>query len=252
MTITWANSNGWADSSGDLDDPKANHTEDGLTDFGRNVIREINCPGMMVDISHVSDRTFSRILDTSRAPVFASHSSAQALTASPRNLTDEMLRAVAHSGGTGSQGGLVMVNFYSAFIGESWRQAWQALAPEMEAARDAETARWKAEGKPVPWAVTAARERERAAKIPRPPLSLLIDHIVRVAGIDHVGLGSDFDVMPLLPEGPDSATDLPKITAALMERGYSQKDCRRILARNFLRFFREVEETGRRLQRKSR
>jgi len=254
MTITWANSNDWADSSGDVDDPKVSHTRDGLTEFGTSVIQEMNRLGMMVDISHVADRTFSRILDASRAPVFASHSSARALTQSPRNLTDDMLRDVARSGSAGSGGGLVMVNFYSAFISERWRKEWQALRPEMEAEREAEERRWKAEGKLVPYAVTVARDREWAAKISRPPLEDLIDHIdhiANVAGIDHVGLGSDFDGMPALPEGLDSAADLPKITAALMERGYSAEDCRMILGGNFLRFFREVEEAGRMLRRDS-
>ncbi len=255
MTITWANSNGWADSSGDVDDPTVQHTQDGLTEFGERVILEMNLLGMMVDISHVADTTFSRILEMTRAPVFASHSSARALTHSPRNLTDDMLKTVAHSGGSGSQGGVVMVNFYSAFISESWRQAWQALRPELEADRQAEEARWKAEGKPVPYAVTAAQDRQWAAKIPRPPLSELIDHIdhiARVAGIDHVGLGSDFDGMPALPEGLDSAADLAKITAALLERGHTAEDCRKILGGNFLRFFREVEEKAQQLRRDSR
>jgi membrane dipeptidase len=253
MTITWANSNGWADSSGDIDTPQVQHTGDGLTEFGQSVIREMNRLGMMVDVSHVADTTFYRVLEASRAPIFASHSSARALTQSPRNLTDEMLQAVAQSGG--GQGGLVMVNFYSAFISESWRQAWQAMGPEMEAAREAVNARWKAEGKLIPYALAAAQDRAWAAKLPRPPLSDLmdhIDHVAKVAGIDHVGLGSDFDGMPSLPEGLDSAADLPKITAGLLERGYSAEDCGKILGQNFLRFFREVEEAGRKLRRDAR
>ncbi len=255
MTITWANSNGWADSSGDIDDAKVQHTNDGLTEFGQDVIVEMNRLGMMVDLSHVADRTFARILDASRAPVFASHSSARALTQSPRNLTDEMLRDIAHSGGPGSEGGLVMVNFYSAFISEGWRKSWQALRPAVEAEREEEDARWRAKGQVVPYAVINARDRASAAKIPRPPLGDLVDHIdhtVQVAGIDHVGLGSDFDGMPALPAGLDSAADLPKITVALMERGYSPESCRKILGENLLRFFREVEETGRQLRRDSR
>src|SRR6202522_2842565 len=115
MTLTWANSNGWADSSGDIDDPNVTHTKDGLSDFGKDVVYEMNRLGMMVDISHVSDKTFYRAVITSRAPVFASHSSARALDAAPRNMTDDMLRAVARSGGPTSKGGVVMVNFYSGF-----------------------------------------------------------------------------------------------------------------------------------------
>jgi membrane dipeptidase len=255
MTLTWTNSNGWADSSGDIDTPKTPHTEDGLTEFGCDVIREMNRLGMMVDISHVSDKTFYRVLETSRAPIFASHSSARALTQSARNLTDEMLRAVAQSGGPGSQGGLTMVNFYSAFLSESWRQAWQALDPEVEAARAAQMAQWQAAGMRVTREMICGIYPQWTARIPRPPFSVLIDridHIARVAGVDHVGLGSDFDGIASLPEGIDSAADLPKITAALLERGYSAEDCRKILGGNFLRFFREVEEFGRRRQSDSR
>jgi membrane dipeptidase len=251
MTLTWSNSNGWADSSGDVDDPKVKHTEDGLSDFGKDVVYEMNRLGMMVDISHVSDKTFYRAVITSRAPVFASHSSARALTAAPRNMTDDMLRAVARSGGPSSKGGVVMVNFYSAFISDAWRNAWMAQAAERQAAEKAQIDQWKAEGKTVTYEMTDAMDKEWAAKIARPPLSMLIDHIdhiAKVAGIDHVGLGSDFDGIPSSPEGIDSAADLPKITASLMERGYSPEDCRKILGENFLRFFREVQATARQLR----
>jgi len=251
MTLTWANSNGWADSSGDADDPTVQHTPDGLSDFGKNVVYEMNRMGMMVDISHVSDKTFYRTVITSRAPVFASHSSARALCNSPRNMTDDMLRAVARSGGPGSHGGVVMVNFYSGFISDAWREAWNAQAPLRQAAENAQIVQWKAEGKVITWEMIDRIDRQWAAKIPRPPLSMLIDHIdhiAKVAGIDHVGLGSDFDGIPSTPEGIDSAADLPKITAALMARGYSAQDCRKILGGNFLRFFREVQATARELQ----
>ncbi|MGA8107962.1 MAG: dipeptidase [Acidobacteriaceae bacterium] len=251
MTLTWSNSNDWADSSGDADDPNVHHTQDGLTDFGKDVVYEMNRLGMMVDISHVSDKTFYRTVITSRAPVFASHSSARALTAAPRNMTDDMLRAVARSGGPSSHGGVVMVNFYSGFISDAWRNAWNAQAPERQAAEAAQVAQWKAEGRTITYAMTDALDKQWAAKIPRPPLSDLIDHIdhvAKVAGIDHVGLGSDFDGIPSSPEGIDSAADLPKITAALMARGYSAEDCRRILGENFLRFFRDVEATAHQLQ----
>ncbi|HEY1498845.1 MAG TPA: dipeptidase [Acidobacteriaceae bacterium] len=251
MTLTWSNSNDWADSSGDADDPKVKHTEDGLTDFGKDVVYEMNRMGMAVDISHVSDKTFYRAVITSRAPVFASHSSARALSSAPRNMTDDMLRAVARSGGPHSKGGVVMVNFYSGFISDEWRNAWAAQAKERQAAEDAQVAQWKAEGKTITYGMTDAMDKEWAARIPRPPLSLLIDHIdhvAKVAGIDHVGLGSDFDGIPSSPEGMDSAADLPKITAALMARGYSAEDCRKILGGNFLRFFRDVQATAKDLQ----
>jgi membrane dipeptidase len=251
MTLTWSNSNDWADSSGDADDANVKHTQDGLTDFGKDVVYEMNRLGMMVDISHVSDKTFYRAVITSRAPVFASHSSARALCAAPRNMTDDMLRAVARSGGPNSKGGVVMVNFYSGFISDAWRNAWNAQAPERQAAEKARIAQWKSEGRTITYAMTDGLDRQWAAKIPRPPFSMLIDHIdhiAKVAGIDHVGLGSDFDGIPSSVEGIDSAADLPKITAALMARGYSAEDCRKILGLNFLRFFREVQATAQRLQ----
>lgn len=254
MTLTWSNSNDWADSSGDINDPKVKHTENGLTDFGVNVVHEMNRLGMMVDISHVSDETFYRAADVSRAPVFASHSSARALTDAPRNMTDNMLRAVAHSGGPNSKGGVVMVNFYSAFVSDAWRKAWNGQTVERNAARDRQVAVWKSAGTTITHQMNDALDKEWAAKIPRPLLSALIDHIdhvAKVAGIDHVGLGSDFDGIPSSPEGIDSSADLPKITAALLARGYSAEDCRRILGRNFLRFFREVQATANRLQAES-
>jgi membrane dipeptidase len=255
MTLTWSNSNDWADSSGDIDDKNVKHTQDGLSDFGKDVVFEMNKLGMMVDISHVADKTFYRTVITSRAPVFASHSSARALAAAPRNMTDDMLRAVARSGGPTSHGGLVMVNFYSAFLSDEWRKAWEAQAPERKAAEAEEIARQKAAGKPADGSAIGAIDKQFAAKIPRPPLSLLIDHIdhiAKVAGVDHVGLGSDFDGISSAPEGLNSAADLPKITAALMARGYSAADCEKILGGNFLRFFREVQATAKELQAQER
>jgi membrane dipeptidase len=245
MTLTWSNSNDWADSSGDIDDPKVHHTQEGLTEFGKDVVYEMNRLGMMVDISHVSDKTFYRTLILSRAPVIASHSSARALTNHPRNMTDDMLRALANNGG------VVQANFYSAFISETWRKAWDAQKPEREAAEKAAEEKAKAEGKPMTYGQEDALDRQWAAKIPRPPLSDLIDHIdhmVKVAGIDHVGIGSDFDGIPSAPEGIDSAADLPKITAALKQRGYSEADCQKIMSGNLLRVFAEVEKVSKQLQ----
>jgi len=256
MTLTWSNSNNWADSSGDSDDKAVPHTTDGLTEFGKDVVYEMNRLGMMVDISHVSDRTFYRTLNISRAPVIASHSSARALCDAPRNMTDDMLRAIARYGGPDSKGGVVQVNFYSGFISQDYRNAQKAVEPEMKKAVEALKDKAKAEGKEVPYAEIDKLERQYADRIPRPPLSLLIDHIdhiAKVAGVDHVGLGSDFDgVSGQLPEGLDSAADLPKITAALMARGYSAEDCRKILGGNLLRVFREVEQVSKQLQAENR
>ncbi len=256
MTLTWSNSNGWADSSGDIDDPTVPHTKEGLTEFGKDVVYEMNRLGMMVDISHVSDRTFYRTLVITRAPVIASHSSARALCDAPRNMTDDMLRAVARSGGPDSKGGVVQVNFYSGFISQAYRDEQKKIEPEMKKAVQDLKDKYKAEGKEAPDAEIDKLQRQFADRIPRPPLSMLIDHIdhiAKVAGVDHVGLGSDFDgVSGQLPEGLDSPADLPKITAALMARGYSAEDCRKILGGNLLRVFREVEQVSKQLQAENR
>jgi membrane dipeptidase len=249
MTLTWANSNGWADSSGDIDDPKVPHTKDGLSEFGKDVVYEMNRLGMMVDISHVSDKTFYRTLIISRAPVIASHSSARALANHPRNMDDNMLRAV------GQYGGIVMVNFYSSFLSDEYRNAVKAKEPAIKQAIEAEKARLTAEGKPIPSELEDTITRKMTADVPRPPLSVLIDHIdhvAKIAGIDHVGLGSDFDGIPSSPEGMDSAADLPKITQMLMARGYSAEDMRKILGGNFLKVFEKVQEVSRQLQAQSR
>ena len=256
MTLTWANSNDWADSSGDIDDTSIPHTKEGLTEFGKDVVYEMNRLGMMVDISHVSDRTFFRTLVISRAPVIASHSDARALCNVPRNMTDDMLRAVARSGGPNSKGGVIQVNFYSGFLSQAYSDAAKALEPEMKKAIQALKDKAIAEGKPVPYAEIEKLQRQYGDRIPRPPFSVLIDHIdhiAKVAGVDHVGLGSDFDgISGQLPEGIDSAADLPKITEALMARGYSAEDCRKILGGNLLRVFREVEQVAKELQAENR
>jgi membrane dipeptidase len=256
MTLTWSNSNGWADSSGDINDTSIPHTKEGLNEFGKDVVYEMNRLGMMVDISHVSDRTFYRTLIISRAPVIASHSAARALCDAPRNMTDDMLRSAANSGGPGSKGGVIQVNFYSGFISQDYRNAQKAMEPEMNKAVQALKDKYRAEGKEAPPDEVEKLQRQFADRIPRPPLKLLIDHIdhiAKVAGVDHVGLGSDFDgVNGQLPEGIDSPADIPKITEALMERGYSAEDCRKILGGNLLRVFHEVEEVSKQLQAENR
>jgi len=256
MTLTWSNSNGWADSSGDIDNPSVAHTKEGLSEFGKDVVYEMNKLGMMVDISHVSDRTFFRTLVITRAPVIASHSSARALCDAPRNMTDDMLRAVANSGGPGSKGGVVQVNFYSGFISQAYRDAQKAQKPELDKAIQDLKDKFKAEGKEPTYEDISKVERQFSDRIPRPPLSVLIDHIdhiAKVAGVDHVGLGSDFDgVSGQLPQEIDSVADLPKITAALMERGYSAEDCRKILGGNLLRVFKEVQAVAKELQAEDR
>jgi membrane dipeptidase len=251
MTLTWNNSNGWADSSGDADNQSIPHTEGGLSEFGEQVIREMNRLGMMVDISHISDRTFHRVLVVSRAPVIASHSSARALCNAPRNLSDDMIRAVAQSGGPQSGGGVVMVNFYSAFISQQYLDALRAVEPECNRMVQALKDEAAAQSRPIPWDEIRKLRLTFANHIPRPPFSALIDHIdhvARIGGVDHVGIGSDFDgIGSQLPQGMDSPADLPRITAALMDRGYSVEDCRKILGGNLLRVFSEAERVSHRL-----
>ncbi len=237
MTLTWSNTNDWADSSGDIDDTTVTH-HNGLTPFGKQVVAEMNRLGMMVDISHVADKTFWDVIEITRAPVIASHSSARALTNAPRNMTDDMLRAVAKNNG------VVMVNFFPAFIDEQWRQAWNAQKPERQKAQDALEAEYKSKGLPVPYAASDKIDREFAEKIGRAPFESLInhfDHVIKVAGIDHVGIGTDFDGIPVPPAGIDSAADLPKVTAALMARGYTAEDMQKLLGGNLLRVFAAVQ-----------
>jgi membrane dipeptidase len=245
MTLSWSNTNEWADSSGDIDDAKIQH-HNGLTDFGKQVVLEMNRLGMMVDISHVADKTFFDVLAVTKAPVIASHSSARALVNAPRNMTDDMLRAVTKNGG------VVQVNFYSGFVDEDFRKAMESQAKDQAAAIQKYVDALKAQGKPVNYIEVNRIEREWMAKIPRPAFKALIDHIdhiAKVAGVDHVGLGSDFDgVSGATPQGMDSAADLPKITQALLNRGYSVDDIKKILGGNTLRVFRQVETVSREMQ----
>ena len=237
MSLTWSNTNNWADSSGDIDDPNVQH-HNGLTPFGKQVVAEMNRLGIMVDVSHVSDKTFWDVIAATRAPIIASHSSARVLTNAPRNLTDEMLLAMKKNSG------VVMINFFPAFIDEKWRQAWNAQRPERKKAQDAMEADYKSKGLPVPYLASHTIDREFAAKIGRAPFNSLIDHfdhIIKVAGIDHIGIGTDFDGIPVPPDGIDSAADLPKITAALMARGYTADDMKKLLGGNLLRVFSDVQ-----------
>lgn len=201
MTLTWNNGNAWAGAAAGLN----NTSSGGLTDRGREFVREMNRLGILVDISHVSDSTFFDAVATSAYPVIASHSSARALNRHRRNLSDDQLRAIARNGG------VVNVNFYSAFIDSAFLERSEALAGNDAAIR----------------------------ALPRPSLSVLLDHfehVIRVAGIDHVGIGSDFDgVGGLLPQGMDDVTRLPLIAQGLLDRGYSEADVKKVLGGNMLR-----------------
>lgn len=232
MTLTWANANDWCGSSG------AGANSMGLTTFGRDVVREINRLGVMVDVSHVSDAAFRDVLETSSAPVIASHSSARALCDAARNLTDDMVRALA------AKGGLVMVNFFAAFLSDAWRHGWNSLKPAMETALQPLREKYRDRGVPMPFFEEVAVERAFARKLPPVPFSVLVDHfehLLRVAGPQHVGIGSDFDGIALSVEGMETAADLPKITAGLLQRGWQASDLRGMLGENLLRVMADVE-----------
>jgi membrane dipeptidase len=202
MTLTHTNTNGWADSSGDLRD-KTVHRHDGLNELGRQVIQEMNRLGMIVDISHVADKTFWDALEVSKAPVFASHSSCRALCDVPRNMTDEMIAALA------KKGGVIQINFNCGFL-------TKRAANEKSGIR--------------------ATLAEAVAHI---------DHAVKIGGIDAVGIGSDFDGVTCTPEGLDDVSKFPNLTRALLEKGYSAADIRKIYGGNTLRLIRAVEKARR-------
>jgi membrane dipeptidase len=197
MTLTHVNSNHWADSSGDENKPN-----NGLSEFGRQVIAEMNRLGMIVDISHVSDKTFWDALEVSQAPIFASHSSCRAIAAVPRNMTDEMIRAL------GQKGGVVQINFACEFL----------------------------------------KAGAGRGNVPRPTVADVvkhINHVVEIASIDAVGLGSDFDGITCAPEGLDSVDKWPNLTRALLEEGYTAAEIRKIYGENTLRLMTSVENAAR-------
>jgi membrane dipeptidase len=247
MTLTWSNTNDIGDSSGDMSDKNIQH-HGGLTPFGREVVTEMNRMGMMVDISHVADSTFYQALELSKAPVIASHSSSRALTSAPRNMTDDMLRALA------KKNGVAQVNYYCAFVSQKYLDTAKQLGaqhdPDYEKVQELFV---KPQTPEVAKELADAKAR-LAPKLPRPPLSDLIDHIdhmVKVAGVDHVGLGSDFDGIDCSPQGMDSAADLPKITEALYQRGYKAEDLDKILGGNLLRVFGDVEKVSQQMRKGS-
>jgi membrane dipeptidase len=235
LTLTWNNGVPWAGSSIGAGGTRTG----GLTPFGRDVVREMNRLGMLVDVSHVSDSTFWDVVAVSAAPVIASHSSARALSDVPRNLSDDQLRAVARTGG------VVNVNFFSRFIDPVYRARIESVEARVSAARAA--ARAQPDSATAASRIDALRDSLVAA-IPPTPFSVLIDHIdhvARVAGIDHVGIGSDFDGVSALPEGMEDVTRLPRIAQALLDRGYPEGDVQKILGGNMLRVMEQVlDATG--------
>ncbi len=233
LTLTHSLNTTWADSSGDTS------VHNGLTAFGREVVHELNRLGVMVDVSHVSDKTFFDILEVTRAPVLASHSSLRAISNHPRNMTDDMLRALA------TNGGVVMINYHAPFLSEEYRAAVES--PEWRAqVKAVNTACGRDEACAILERQRIDHEAMRAGRLPRVEWEKILEHIeraVKVAGIDHVGLGSDFDgaIMPL---GLEDASKLPAITDALLKKGYSEDDVRKILGGNVLRVMEQVERVA--------
>jgi membrane dipeptidase len=236
MTLTHTNTNNWADSSGDQ--PKHN----GLSPFGKQVVLEMNRLGMLVDISHVSDKTFYDAVETSKAPIIASHSSARALAHHLRNMTDEMFQALSKNGG------VAMVNFYPAFLSDAVWEASKARDERLKDAIAAIKAKDPSEGDLYKEEVKKLMDANPLPKVPYTAIVDHIDHMVKVAGIDHVGIGSDFDGIPSTPQGMEDVSKLPAIRAELERRGYSQPDIRKIMGENFLRVFAEVERVSKDLQ----
>lgn len=225
MTLTWNNGNEWAGASMD---PRR---QGGLSAFGRTVVRRMNALGMLVDVSHVSDSTFWDVLATTTRPVIASHSACQALAHHPRNLSDAQLRALARNGG------VLGINFYPVFLDDHFARQYEALRRRWRPQTDSIRARYRDR----PGASAFEIDKfigQQAESLPVPGIDRLvahIDHAVQVMGVDHVGLGSDFDGISVLPTPMKDATSLPLLVAALRGRGYSDSDVRKILGENFLR-----------------
>jgi membrane dipeptidase len=239
MTLTHTLNVEWADAS--TDKPAHN----GLTDFGRQVIRQMNRAGMMVDISHVSDKTFHDALAVSAAPLVATHSSCRALCDAPRNLSDEMIRQLA------AKGGVVQINFHAGFLSEAFRSAMKADPRiDEEIDRRIDELCGKDHACRLLEADKMIRELVAQGKLPRVEWTEILDHIdhaVKLVGADHVGLGSDFDGADM-PYGMDDASYLPRITEALLKKGYSESDTEKILGGNMLRLMQDVEAIASKLE----
>src|SRR6266849_7478807 len=239
MTLTHTNTNNWADSSTD----EAKHN--GLTPFGKQVVLEMNRLGMMIDISHVADKTFYDVIETTKAPVVASHSSARIFSDHPRDMTDDMFRAVAKNHG------VVQVNFYPVFLSNNVLKASREREEDIKPAITELKSKDPAEGTPYQESVKKLLADNPLPKVPWAVIVDHIDHIAKVAGVDSVGIGSDFDGISVTPEGMEDVSKLPKIRAELKRRGYSEGDIRKIMGENLMRVFAEVERVARRMQRES-
>ncbi|MBV9987002.1 MAG: dipeptidase [Chitinophagaceae bacterium] len=233
MTLTWNNSTPWATSAMDETTKKDSlaTTHKGLTDFGRQVVRRMNELGMMVDLSHTGEQTFWDAIHTTTKPVLISHSNAYALCPIFRNLKDDQIKAV------GENGGVIQLNFYSGFVDSSFK----TKETRFNRAHRAEIDSLRKTGMQTEYAITTISDKyPLEVKASRPPMSMLLDHldyIVKMIGVDHVGLGSDFDGINSAPQHLDDVTSYPLITKALLERGYSKRDVRKIMGGNLLRVY---------------
>ncbi len=241
MTLTHFNTNSWADAQGDITDAKVTH-HNGLTPFGKDVIREMNRLGMMVDISHTADKTFYDALEVSSAPIVASHSSCRAISDHTRNLTDDMIRALAAKGGT------MQINFDCAYLSQRYSDASKPIMAEL---RPRFQEAMKIEDVSVREATMEKIEAESTARLPPATLADVvaqIDHAVKVGGIDHVGIGTDFDGVGCVPAELNSYDKFPALTRALLEKGYGASDIKKIYGGNLLRVMRSVEQRARELR----
>jgi membrane dipeptidase len=235
MTLTHNAATEWADSSNDA--PRHN----GLTDFGKHVIREMNRLGMLVDLSHVSDSTFYDVLETSRAPVIASHSCCRALCDAPRNLDDAMIKSLA------SRGGVIHITFHDGFLSQEYANANRSLASEIAShEREVNQKFGGNEARNLMELQRLSDESIRAGKLPQVSWEKIVDHIDHAAGIagaNHVGVGSDFDGA-FMPAGMEDASKFPIITEGLLRRGYGEADIKKILGENTLRVMADAEQAG--------
>jgi membrane dipeptidase len=240
MTLTHSNSNHWADSSGD-----ANKPNNGLSDFGKQVVLEMNRLGMIVDIAHVADKTFWDALETSKAPIFSSHSSCRAISPVARNMTDEMIVALA------KKGGVVQINFSCDFLNPDVAKGNAATADKVRAIRDQLIPKYANDPDGLRKAMEEARRQLGVKPGPRATLADVvkhINHVVAIAGVDAVGLGSDFDGISCAPVDLDSVDKWPNLTRALLEEGYTAAEIRKIYGENTLRVMEAVEKTARTLR----
>lgn len=240
MTLTHFVNTDWADSS--TDKPVHN----GLTDFGKQVVLEMNRDGIMVDISHTADKTFWDALETSKAPLIASHSSCRALCNVPRDMTDDMIKAL------GEKGGVIQINYHVGFLSQEYADATNAKPDVMQKMKDEIAAKCAKDDENCQL-ITENQIVHRLMQdgtLPKVSWTKIVDHIdhaVKIAGVDHVGLGSDYDGSDM-PLGMEDVTHLPQVTQALLDRGYSDADIKKILGENTLRVLAEVERVSRELQ----